>query len=64
MADGPVAKTNIRIGDIITKIDGNNINRMSELRSYIYTKAPGDKVALTIMRNNEEYQIDVNLSKQ
>ena len=64
MADGPVAKTNIRIGDIITKIDGNIINRMSELRSYIYTKAPGDKVALTIMRNNKEYQIDVNLSKQ
>lgn len=64
MADGPVAKTNIRIGDIITKIDGNIINRMSELRSYIYTKAPGDKVTLTIMRNNKEYQIDVNLSKQ
>ena len=64
MPDGPVAKTNIRIGDIITKIDGNIINRMSELRSYIYTKAPGDKVALTIMRNNKEYQIDVNLSKQ
>ena len=64
MADGPVAKTNIKIGDIITKIDGNTINRMSELRSYIYTKAPGDKVTLTIIRNSKEYQIDVNLSKQ
>lgn len=64
MADGPVAKTNIKIGDIITKIDGNTINRMSELRSYIYTKTPGDKVTLTIIRNSKEYQIDVNLSKQ
>ena len=64
MQDGPVAKTNIKIGDIITKIDGNEVNRMSELRHYIYKKKVGDTVNLTIKRNNKEYQVSVNLRKR
>lgn len=62
--DGPAAKTNLKNGDIITKIDGNNVNRMSELRGYIYRKKPGDTVKLTIDRNNKEYEININLSKK
>ncbi len=54
----------MKIGDIITKIDGNNINRMSELRNYIYRKKPGDKIQITYTRNNKEYQIDIILSKK
>lgn len=64
MQDGPVAKTNIKTGDIITKIDGNEVNRMSELRHYIYTKKPGNTVTLTINRNNKEYNIDIILKKR
>lgn len=64
MKDGPVAKTNIKIGDIITKIDGTAVNRMSELRNYIYRKNPGDTVKLTISRNNKEYEINVTLNKR
>lgn len=64
MKDGPVAKTNIKTGDIITKIDGNELNRMSELRNYIYKKNPGDIVRLTILRNNKEYQVDVTLKRR
>ncbi len=64
MADGPVAKTNIQIGDIITKIDGNEVNRMSELRKYIYTKKPGDVITATVRRNNKDYNVDITLSKR
>lgn len=64
MKDGPVAKTNIKIGDIITKIDGNQVNRMSELRNYIYRKKPGDAVILTIRRNSKEYEVELNLNKR
>jgi len=64
MQDGPVAKTNIKTGDIITKIDGNEVNRMSELRHYIYIKKPGNTVTLTINRNNKEYNIDIILKKR
>ena len=37
---------------------------MSELRNYIYTKAPGDKVNLTINRNNREYTIEITLGER
>lgn len=62
--DGPAAKTNLKTGDVINKIDGNSINRMSELRTYIYRKKPGEKVTLTISRNNKELPIEVTLSKK
>lgn len=62
--DGPAAKTNLKTGDVITKINGNSINRMSELRTYIYRKKPGEKVTLTISRNNKELPIEVTLSKK
>ena len=32
---GPASKTEIKEGDIITTIDGNEINTMNELREYI-----------------------------
>lgn len=64
MKDGPVAKTNIKIGDIITKIDEISVNKMSELRNYIYGKKAGDIVRLTITRNKKEYEIEVILSKK
>lgn len=64
MQDGPISKTNMKIGDVITKIDGNEVNKMSELREYIYKKKPGDKVTVTYLRNNKEYNIDIILSKK
>jgi len=62
--DGPVAKTKIKMGDIITKIDGNNINKMSELRSYIYRKKPGEKITLTINRQGQESSQEIYLGKR
>lgn len=64
MADGPIKKANIKMGDIITKIDGNNVNRMSELRNYIYQKNPGDNIKVTLNRNGKEYNVDIILSKK
>jgi serine protease Do len=62
--DGPCILSGLKIGDIITKIDNIQINKMSELRSYIYTKNPKDKVVLTITRNKKEYKIEVILGKK
>lgn len=63
-SDGPATKSGLKVGDIITKIDDYTINKMSELRNYIYTKASGDKVVLTISRNNKEYTINITLGKR
>lgn len=62
--DGPSNSSGLKIGDIITKIDDISINKMSELRSYIYTKNVGDEVNLTILRNKKEYNIKIKLGKK
>lgn len=62
--DGPSYYSGLRVGDIITKIDEITINKMSELRSYIYTKNVGDEVSLTILRNKREYNIKIKLGKR
>ena len=54
----------IKKGDIITKIDGKEINKMNELKEYIYTKNPGDKINLTILRNKNTIETKVTLTKK
>ena len=62
--DGPSKSSDLKIGDIITKIDGITINKMSELRRYIYTKKIGDEVDLSVLRNKREYNIKIKLGKK
>lgn len=59
--DSPASKTGLKVGDIITKIDDLELNKMCDLRCYIYTKEPGDEVNLTIYRNKRELQLKVKL---
>ena len=62
--DSPATKTQLNIGDIITKIDNLELEKMSDLRCYIYTKYPGEEVTLTVYRNNKEKQIKVVLGNK
>lgn len=62
--DGPSKNSGLKIGDIITKIDNTEITKMSELRNYIYQKAPGDTVTLTILRNKKTSEIKMKLGKR
>ena len=64
LKSGPSEKSDLKIGDIITKIDNISINKMSELRSYIYTKKVGDEVELSVLRNKKEYNIKIKLGKK
>ena len=53
----------VRTGDILLSIDGKKLERMCELRCYIYTKKPGDKVTLKIQRNYREIEIEAVLKR-
>lgn len=57
-------KVGIKVGDIITKIDDIEINKMMDLRSYIYEKEIGDKVILKVNRNNIELELPIELVKK
>ena len=54
----------IKERDILLSIDGNKLERMCDLRCYIYTKKPGDKVTLKVQRNYRELEIEATLKKK
>ena len=54
----------LKKGDIILTIDGNKLERMCDLRCYIYTKKPGDTVTLKIQRNNREMEVEATLKRK
>lgn len=62
--NSPAEAAGIKEGDIITQIDGVKLNKMSELRKYIYTKSPGDEVTLTIQRKGLISQVKIILGKK
>lgn len=60
----PAEKAGIKIGDIITRIDNVEINKMSQLKEYIYTKNPNDEIVLNIQRNKNIIEIKIKLGKK
>ena len=49
--------------DIIKSVDGNNINKFSDLTGYLSTKRPGDRVALDYIRDGVRKTVTVELNK-
>ena len=62
--NSPAQKSGLKIGDMITKIDELELNKMVDLRCYIYTKKPNDEVTLNIIRNGKEQKVKVTLGKK
>lgn len=61
--DGPAYEAGVMEKDIITQIDGIEIEKMQDLREYIYTKKAGETVNLTIKRKSKVMNIVVKLGK-
>ncbi len=56
-------KSGLSKGDIIVKIDTQNITTYAELSGYINTKRPNDKVQVSYIRNSKTYTVPVLLTK-
>ena len=61
---GPADNTELKEGDIITSIDGIELNTMNDLREYIYTKKPNEEVTLKIIRGKLNKDIKLILGKK
>ncbi len=61
---GSAKASGIQIGDIIEKVDNIELNKINDLRKYIYTKNIGDEVGLVILRGKEEIEKNVKLKKK
>lgn len=56
-------KAGLTKGDIIVKLDNQNITSFAELTGYINTKRPNDKVEVTFIRNKKAITLPVVLAK-
>ena len=59
--DSPAEKSGLQKGDIITKIEGKEISSVAELNRVKYNYNIGDKVKLTIYRENQEQDVEITL---
>jgi len=64
ISGGPADSAGIKEKDVITAIDGKKIDQGHSLASLLGVHKPGDKVKLTIVRDNKTQQIEVTLGSQ
>lgn len=62
--NGPADNTELKEGDIITKIFSKDLNTMNDLRELIYTKKPGEEIKLQIKRGKINKEISLILGKK
>lgn len=63
VADSPAQKAGILSGDIITKFDKKSVDETNELSKLIGVKKVGDKITITVWRDNKEKELDVILGE-
>ena len=61
LADSPAGKSGIEKGDIIVKMNGKAVSDWNGFRNEIARMSPGTKITLTVIRNDEEKDIEVKL---
>lgn len=58
---GAAESGDIKVGDVILKIDNKEVNQANQLQSYVATKTAGSVVTLTIFRDGKEIERKVTL---
>ncbi|MEM7314907.1 MAG: M28 family peptidase [Planctomycetota bacterium] len=62
-AGGPAADSGLQAEDIMTAIDGTDIERVRDLRSVLQDKKPGDKIKIKVKRGEEEMEVELELAE-
>jgi S1-C subfamily serine protease len=62
--DSPADKAGLRANDIITRIDGEEINKLDDVKRIISSKKIGDKIRIDIIRNGYSQMIFAEIGKR
>jgi S1-C subfamily serine protease len=64
-AGGPSDAGGVDVGDLITKVDDQDLRIFGDLIAYLFnTKSPGDTVDFTLLRNGNELTLQVTLGSR
>ncbi|HEY0741176.1 MAG TPA: trypsin-like peptidase domain-containing protein [Chryseosolibacter sp.] len=58
---GPAAEAGLKLGDVITKVNGIDVNSQSEFEEAISYRYPGDKIAITYSREGKSGTVNLTL---
>jgi S1-C subfamily serine protease len=62
-SNGPAAQAGLQQGDVIVAIDGKEVDNNASLGDILATKAPGDKVSVSVYRGNQQLTLNVTLGE-
>ena len=62
--NGPAADAGLQAGDVVVKVDGQDVTGANDVASAIEDNKPGDKVEVTVRRGGSEQTIDVTLGQR
>ncbi len=62
--NGSAEKAGVEIGDVITKVENFGVNNVAELQEQVGKYRPGDKISVTLVRNNKEITLPVVLKNK
>ena len=63
-SNSPASKAGLKVGDVVTAVDGNAISSMAEFAGEIQRHAPGDNITLTVLRGGNTSTITVTLGSR
>jgi serine protease Do len=61
--DTPAAKAGLKVGDVVTKVNGNEVKDARDLSRRISSIRPGADAKVTVLRDGQEKQFNVSLAK-
>ena len=58
-SNSPAAKAGLEAGDVITKVDGNRVRTLAELRDQFRGKRQATTVVLSVLRKGSEMSVNI-----
>jgi len=62
--DGAAEEAGLKVGDVITHIDGKKVKSFGELQNIIAQKRPGDKISINYLRKKKEQKLTLTLKNE
>ncbi|MCB0834137.1 MAG: DegQ family serine endoprotease [Bacteroidetes bacterium] len=63
MEGSPADRANLKAGDVIIKVNDKEVTNGAEIRKQIISKAPGEKVKITVVRDGKPQTVEVTLGE-
>jgi S1-C subfamily serine protease len=62
-AESPAARAGLKAGDVITAVNGSQVQGSNELRNLVSSLTPGSTATVTVVRDGKTQQIPVKLAE-